>query len=93
MIINGEINLKYFKRSWNKKKEKLVEKSTCWTLEQNYKSILSRQVELIKHIKEILLKIQAVLLTINTNFIQTIIFGLIKIESPTLLRDRTVYQL
>lgn len=38
-----------------------------------------------------LLEIQAVLLTINTNLAQTIIFDFIKIKSFMLLGDRAVY--
>ncbi len=37
-----------------------MEGGTCWTPGQNYKSILDGQVELIGHIKEMLLGIRAV---------------------------------
>lgn len=38
-----------------------------------------------------LLKIWVVLLTINTNLLQTIIFDFIKVELPILLKDKAVY--
>ena len=69
-----------------------MEGGTCWTPGQNYKSILDGQLELIEHIKEILLGIRAVLLTINANLARTVILGRIKAESPTLLGDGAVYQ-
>lgn len=89
---NGWIDLKCPKRGWNERIKKLVEEGTCWTPGQNYKSILDGQVELIEHIKKMLLGIRAVSLTINANLARTVILGLIEAESPTLLGDGAVYQ-
>lgn len=58
--VNGWIDLECPKRGWNERIKKLVEGGTCWTPGQTYKSILDGQVELIGHIKEMLLGIRAV---------------------------------
>lgn len=77
--------MKWKNKKPNKKKYILYAKT-------EYKSILNIQVELIGYIKEILLGIWAILLTINRNLRQTLIFGLIKLESPMLLGNEAVYQ-
>lgn len=90
--VNGWIDLECPKRGWNERIKKLVEGGTCWAPGQNYKSILDGKVELIGHIKEMLLGIRAISLTINANLARTVILGLIEAESPTLLGDGAVYQ-
>lgn len=47
----------------------------------------------MEYIREMLLVIWVVSLIINTNLVQNIIFGLIKVESPMLLENRASYQL
>ncbi len=70
----------------------LIEEGTCWVPSQHYKSILDGQLELIGRIKETLLDIQSVSLTINANLARNIILGLIEPEPPELLGNKAVYQ-
>lgn len=65
--VSGWIDLSSTKRSWNERLQTLVETGRCWNSSRKYKSILDGNAELILHIKETLLGIREVSLTINAN--------------------------
>ena len=90
--VNDWIDHTSIKRGWNEKTGKLIEEGKCWISCQHYKSILDGQLELIAHIKETLLGIRSVSLTINANLARNIILGLIRAEAPELLGDGAVYR-
>lgn len=76
--VNVWIDHTSYKRSWTKRVKRLIEKGTCWTPGQNYKSILYRQLELIGHIKETLSGIRSVSLTINAILLEILSWVLLK---------------
>ncbi len=75
--VNNWIDPTSIKRERNKKTWKLIENAECWISCEHYKSILDGKLELIANIKEILLGIRSVSLTINANFARNIILSLI----------------
>ncbi len=90
--VNDWLNHTSIKRGWNKRTKKLIEEGTCWVPSQHYKSILDGQLELIGHIKETILGIRSVSLTINANLARNIILGFIVAEASELLGGKVVYQ-
>lgn len=90
--VSGWIDLGSKKRSWNERVQTLVEAGKCWNSSRKYKSTLDGNSELILHIKETLLGIREVSLTINANLARSIILGLIEAEAPNLLGDEAAYR-
>ena len=90
--VSGCIDLGSKKRSWNERVQTLVEAGKCWNSSRKYKNILEGNSELFYHIKETLLGIREVSLTINANLARSIFIGLIEAEAPNLLGDEATYK-